>query len=167
MKRIQYVFFTIVFFNCNFLLNGCSPSQEQLRSIIHEELSKEFTPAFYGSTKVIGPYSPAVQVGGFIFLSGQIGLNPETMELAGGDIENQTVQIFKNIESVLQFHGYQLNDIIQSTVYMKSMENFSTMNKIYSNYFSLGRYPTRTTVEVSNLPKNAQIEIAVVAFKQR
>jgi 2-iminobutanoate/2-iminopropanoate deaminase len=157
------------FFISSILLLGtigisCHSSREELRSIVQDELSRQSEVEFFSSEKVIGPYSPAVRAGKFLFLSGQIGLDPQTMTLVGDDIESQTRQVFTNITAILQQHRGDVKNIVQSTVYLKDMNEFARMNQIYSSLFTNGRYPTRTTVEVSQLPKGAKIEIAVVAY---
>ncbi|MBI4417350.1 MAG: hypothetical protein HY563_01145 [Ignavibacteriales bacterium] len=113
----------------------------------------------------IGPYSPAVRVGSFLFVSGQIGLNPDTQTLAGRDIRSQTDQALRNLNAILQKAGYDSSHVIQCTIYLKDMNDFQDMNLTYGGYFSESAYPARTTVEVSNLPRGAIIEIAAIAFK--
>lgn len=120
---------------------------------------------FVTDAKTIGPYSPAVKVGNFIYVSGQIAMKPGTTELAGDDIESQARQALENIKSILTKSGYEMTDVVQCTVYLKDMNDFAKMNQIYATYFVQGRYPTRTTVEVSNLPAKAKIEITSVACK--
>jgi len=118
----------------------------------------------------IGPYSQGIEINGFLFLSGQIGLNPKTGEMAVG-LEQQTHQVMNNILSVLQSEGCSLSNVVKSTIYLKNMNDFAEFNKIYSDYFSKwihsekDNLPARTTVEVSALPRNALIEIDIVAHK--
>ena len=121
--------------------------------------------SFITDAQVIGPYSPAVKVGNVLYVSGQIAMKPGTTELADDDIEVQTHQVLENLKSILAKAGYQMADVVQCTVYMKDINDFAKMNQIYGSYFVEGRYPTRTTVEVSNLPKKARIEITAVASK--
>ncbi len=130
------------------LLAGCSMSR-----------------TFITDAKTIGPYSPAVKVGSFLYLSGQIAMKPGTTELAGDDIETQARQALENIKSILTKAGYEMTDVVQCTVYLKDMNDFGKMNQIYGGFFEQGRFPTRTTVEVSNLPAKAKIEITAVACK--
>lgn len=120
---------------------------------------------FVTDAKTIGPYSPAVKIGNVLYLSGQIAMKPGTTELAGDDIETQARQALGNIKSILTNAGYEMTDVVQCTVYLKDMNDFAKMNQIYSSFFVQGRYPTRTTVEVSNLPAKAKIEITAVACK--
>ena len=119
--------------------------------------------SFVTSEQVIGPYSPAVKIGNLLFVSGQIAMKPGTTELAADDIEIQTRQVLDNVKDVLSKAGYGMDDVVQSTVYLKDIKDFGKMNQVYGSYFVQGRYPTRTTVEVSNLPRNARIEITVLA----
>ncbi|MBM4159610.1 MAG: deaminase [Ignavibacteria bacterium] len=132
------------------VLIGCAPSR-----------------TYITDARVIGPYTPAVKVGDFLYVSGQIAMKPGTAELAADDIESQTRQVFENIKAILNKAGYDLSDVVQCTVYLKDMNDFANMNQIYGSYFTQGRFPTRTTVEVSNLPRNARIEITTVACKAR
>jgi 2-iminobutanoate/2-iminopropanoate deaminase len=125
------------------------------------------TRTYYSDAQVIGPYTPAVKVGDFLYVSGQVAFKPGTTELAGDDIEVQTRQVFDNIKSILANAGYEMSEVVQCTVYLKDINDFTKMNQIYGIYFVQGRYPTRTTVEVSNLPRKARIEIATVACKSK
>lgn len=109
----------------------------------------------------IGPYSQGIEVDGFLFLSGQIGLRPDTGEMAEA-LAQQTHQVLKNITAVLQSTGFSLSNVVKTTVYLRSMSDFAQFNQIYSEYFK-GDAPARTTVEVSSLPRNALIEIDVIA----
>lgn len=111
--------------------------------------------------KAIGPYSQAVISKPFVFCSGQIGLNPQTGTLVEG-IEKQTDQVLKNLNYVLKKSGSSLDKVLKTTVYLKDIAHFAKMNEVYAKYFK-GHKPARSTVEVSNLPKEALIEIDVVA----
>ena len=110
----------------------------------------------------IGPYSQAVQVGAFLFLSGQIGLTPEG-ELAGATVESQTRQIMENLQAVLQAAGGELRNLVKTTIYLKNLEDFAKVNQIYGSYFPENP-PARATVEVSRLPKDVLVEIEGVAY---
>jgi 2-iminobutanoate/2-iminopropanoate deaminase len=111
----------------------------------------------------IGPYSLAVHVGNFTYCSGQIGISPETGELAGDSIEDQTSQILKNIEAILNQYNLTKEDIIKTTIFLKNIQDFNVFNTIYASYF-MEHKPARSTVEVSNLPKGALIEIEIIAY---
>jgi 2-iminobutanoate/2-iminopropanoate deaminase len=125
------------------------------------------TRTYYSDAQVIGPYTPAVKVGDLLYVSGQVAFKPGTTELAADDIEVQTHQVLDNIKSILANAAYDMSDVIQCTVYLKDINDFTKMNQIYGTYFVQGRYPTRTTVEVSNLPRKARIEITAVACKSK
>lgn len=110
----------------------------------------------------VGPYSQAVAAGGFLFLSGQLGMAPETGALRDG-IEAQTEQAVKNIAAVLEKAGLHLENVVKTTCFLKSMGDFAAFNAIYAKYFT-GK-PARSTVEVAALPKGALVEIEVIACK--
>ena len=111
--------------------------------------------------KAIGPYSQAVKNGSLVFISGQIPLVPETMELVGEDVVMQTHQVFKNLSAIAKASGGNLVDIIKMTIYLTDLENFSKINKIMASYFQ-EPYPARATIEVSALPKAALVEIEAI-----
>lgn len=148
------------------LLAGCGKSEDEVRGIVRDELAKSSSREYMTNAKVIGPYTPAVRAGKFLFVSGQIGLDPATGQIAGNTIEAQTRQALENLRSVLGKSAYDSSNVIQCNVFLKDMNDFQQMNLIYGGYFQEGRYPARTTVEVSNLPRNAIIEIAAIAYKE-
>ena len=113
----------------------------------------------------VGPYNQAVLIDGTLYLSGQIALDPKTMEMDNFSIENETIRVLNNIDSVLREAGYDFNDIIKTSIFLTNMEDFTVVNEIYSKRFSKESAPARETVEVSGLPKNARIEISVIAKK--
>lgn len=145
---------------------GCGPSEEELRTMVRDELARSSTVQHVTQATVIGPYSPAIKAGSFLFVSGQIGINPETMQLDGIDIESQTRRALDNLMAVLGTAGYDSSDVIQCSVFLKEINDFQKMNLIYGGYFEENSYPTRTTVEVSDLPRNALIEISAIAYKR-
>ncbi|MFN3848852.1 MAG: Rid family detoxifying hydrolase [Spirosomataceae bacterium] len=110
----------------------------------------------------IAPYSQAVKSNGFVFVAGQIGLNPADRKLVEGGVEAETVQIMANIKTILEASGAKLSDIVNTTIYIKDIGAFGKVNEIYGKYFT-GDFPARTTIGVANLPGGANIEIAVVA----
>ncbi len=110
----------------------------------------------------IGPYAAAVRSGTFIFCSGQTPLNPETMEIDGTTIEEQTMRALSNLEIVLQAEGSTRNNIVKTTVFLKNFADFPKMNTIYADFFG-DHKPARTTVEVSRLPLDALVEIECIA----
>ncbi|MBM4168079.1 MAG: RidA family protein [Ignavibacteria bacterium] len=134
--------------------------------MVQQELSRATEVTYITDAQVIGPYSPAVRAGNFLFVSGQIGLDRETMRLVGDDIESQTRQALKNLMDILAKAGCDSSHVIQCTVFMKDINDFQKMNLIYGGYFAEGTFPARTTVGVSNLPRNAIVEIAAIAYKE-
>ena len=110
----------------------------------------------------IGPYSQAVRSGDFVFCSGQIPLDPETGKLSGDDIETQAVQVIKNLKAVLRAAGLDLTHVVKTTIFLKDLGHFSVVNKIYGGEFGEHK-PARATVEVSDLPLGALIEIECIA----
>jgi 2-iminobutanoate/2-iminopropanoate deaminase len=112
--------------------------------------------------KPIGPYSQAVKTSGFLFLSGQVALDPKTGDLIGTDVRQQTERIMENIKGILEAAGSNLHHVIKTTVFLKDMNDFPAMNEVYGRYFSAAP-PARSTVQVARLPKDALVEIEVVA----
>ncbi len=113
----------------------------------------------------IGPYSQAVQVGDFLYTSGQVGLDPATGVLVDGGIETQTTRVLENLKAVLEAAGIDLSHVMKTTVFLKNMSDFAAMNTIYAKYFAPDGViaPARSTVEVARLPKDALVEIEVIA----
>lgn len=109
----------------------------------------------------IGPYCHAVVVGSLMFCSGQIPLDPSTMKLVGSDIDAQTRQVFSNIKAVLSSQGRALNHVVKSTVFLKSMDDFAGMNKVYQEAFG-DHKPARSAVQVAKLPMDALVEIECI-----
>ena len=116
--------------------------------------------------QAVGPYSQAVKVGNFLFISGQIAINPETGKLEGETVAEQTERVLKNIEAILREAGFSLKDVVKTTVYLKNMCDFAEMNEVYAKFFGEHR-PARATVEVSNLPLGALVEIEAIAVKEK
>jgi 2-iminobutanoate/2-iminopropanoate deaminase len=112
--------------------------------------------------KAIGPYSQAVRAGQLLFVSGQVPLDPATGEIVGGDIATQTRRVFENLGAVLKAGGRSFNDVVRTTVFLADMNDFAEVNKVYGSYFS-EPYPARATVQVARLPKDARVEIDVIA----
>jgi len=112
----------------------------------------------------IGPYSQAVQAGNFLYLSGQIAINPQTGELESSDIAKETVQVMENIGAVLKAAGLTFKDVIKTSIFLKDLNNFSAVNEVYGSYFE-SEFPARECVEVSKLPKDVNVEISTIAFK--
>ncbi|MFC7061704.1 RidA family protein [Halobacillus seohaensis] len=112
----------------------------------------------------IGPYSQAADVGNLIFISGQIPLDPNTMEFVSDDVKEQTHQVMKNLGAILQETGLTYKNIAKASIFLDSMEDFAVVNEIYSSYLS-EPYPARAAVEVGKLPKGAKVEIEAIAVK--
>lgn len=111
----------------------------------------------------IGPYSQAIKTNGFVFLSGQIPLVPETMQVIEGDIQAQTDRVFANITAVLVAAGSSLDRVVKTTVFLADMNDFTAMNEIYARYFGDHR-PARSTVQAARLPRDVRVEIEVIAL---
>lgn len=112
--------------------------------------------------KPIGPYSQATKANGFIYLSGQVALDPKSGEMVGTDIRLQTERTLENIKGILEAAGVNVHHVIKTTVFLKDMNDFSAMNEVYARYFTSAP-PARSTVQVSRLPKDALVEIEVIA----
>jgi len=113
--------------------------------------------------KAIGPYSQAIRANGLVFLSGQIPLDPKTQQLVEGDVAVQTERVLENLKGVVEAAGSSLQHVVKTTVFLADMNDFSAMNEVYARYFK-NHPPARSTVEVSRLPKNARVEIDLIAL---
>lgn len=113
----------------------------------------------------IGPYSQAVDAGDFVFLSGQVAMDPKTGELVPGDISVQTERVLDNLGAVLEAAGCAFGDIVKTTIYLVDLGDFDAVNKVYAKRFSAAP-PARATVQVSALPKKARVEIDAIAKKR-
>ena len=111
----------------------------------------------------IGPYNQSIRVNDTLFISGQIPLVPKTMELISGNIEEETHQVMKNLESIIKKAKMSFKNIVKSTIYLDDMKNFSKVNEVYGSYFEKGDEPARETVAVRSLPKRVRIEISMIA----
>jgi len=110
----------------------------------------------------IGPYSQGIRANGFIFLAGQVALDPKSGELISGDVRQQTERTLENLKGVLEAAGANLNHVVKVTIFLKNMSDFAGMNEIYARYFPK-LPPARSTVEVARLPKDALVEIELIA----
>ena len=122
-----------------------------------QSVSTELAP------RAIGPYSQAVVVGDYVFTSGQIPTDPQTGEFVAGGIAEQTEQVFRNLSEVLKAAGAGLGDVVKATVYLADMNDFAAMNEVYARALGENR-PARSTVEAARLPRDARVEIDVVAL---
>ena len=112
--------------------------------------------------KPIGPYSQAIRTNGFLYVSGQVALDPKTGEMAGVDIKQQTERTLENVKGILAAAGLNMHHVVKTTVFLKDMNDFAAMNEVYGKYFTLAP-PARSTVQVARLPKDALVEIEVIA----
>jgi len=113
--------------------------------------------------KAIGPYSQAIRAGSFLFLSGQIPLDPKTGELVKGDIREQARQVLENLKGVLESEKLGMKDVVRVTIFLKDIGNFNQVNEVYATYFPSSP-PARSTVGVAKLPRDAEIEIEAIAL---
>ena len=111
----------------------------------------------------IGPYNQAVKVKDTLYLSGQIPLVPQSMTLVEGDLKKETQQVMENLEAVLEAANMTFENVVKTSIFLDSMENFATVNEVYGRYFDDKTAPARETVEVSNLPKYVRVEISMIA----
>jgi 2-iminobutanoate/2-iminopropanoate deaminase len=112
--------------------------------------------------KPIGPYSQAIRANGFLYVSGQVALDPKTGQLVGADIRQQTERTLENVKGILEAAGSNLHHVVKTTVFLKDMNDFAAMNEVYAKYFPSAP-PARSTVQVTRLPKDALVEIEVIA----
>ena len=112
--------------------------------------------------KPIGPYSQAVRTNGFLFVSGQVALDPKSGEFVGTDIRQQTERVLENLKAILEAAGVSLSHVVRTTVFLKDLNDFTAMNETYARYFTAAP-PARSTVQAARLPKDALVEIDVIA----
>jgi 2-iminobutanoate/2-iminopropanoate deaminase len=115
----------------------------------------------------IGPYSQAIEIGEMIYTSGQVGLDPKTGQIVDGGIREQTIRVLENLKAILAAVRSDLQKVVKTTVYLKNMSDFAAMNEIYATYLAKDGWvaPARSTVEVARLPKDALVEIEVIALR--
>jgi 2-iminobutanoate/2-iminopropanoate deaminase len=124
---------------------------------MHEVIATQNAP------QAIGPYSQAIRANGFVFVSGQIALNPATQQIVVGGVADQTKQVFANLEAILKAAGSGLDKVVRTGVYLKDMNDFGAMNEAYARFFPKNA-PARSTIEAARLPKDVRIEIDVIAL---
>lgn len=129
---------------------------KKAKQIVKEIISTENAPG------AIGPYSQAVKVGNLVFCSGQIPIDPQTGEFVSENVAEQTEQVIKNLSAVLAAAGTTLNNVVKTTVFLADMNDFAAMNDVYAKHFSENK-PARATVEAARLPRDARVEIEVIA----
>ena len=144
-----------------FLLATCCLASASLPLLADPNIT---TIATDQAPNAIGPYSQAICAGAYIFVSGQIAIDPSLGKLAGETIEEQTKQVLKNIEAILAAKGLTLENVVKTEVYLQDLKDFSAMNSIYAEQFSYVIKPARATVQISKLPLNALVEISCIAF---
>jgi len=111
----------------------------------------------------IGPYNQAVLKGNTLYASGQIALNPETMELVLGNIDEETKQVMENLKAILEAAGMTFENVVKTTIFISDMNDFARINLVYGSYFNEKTAPARETVQVACLPKNVNVEISMIA----
>lgn len=111
----------------------------------------------------IGPYNQAVLAGNTLYTSGQIALDPQTMELVTTDIESETRQVMENMKAVLEAAGMSFENVVKTTIFIMDMNDFGKINTVYGSYFNEENSPARETVQVAGLPKNVNVEISMIA----
>jgi 2-iminobutanoate/2-iminopropanoate deaminase len=146
----------LIFFLTNGWIQGITKLKKGWRRISMKIIHTNHAP------QAIGPYSQAVKAGDFLFVSGQIPVNPETGEIADG-IVKQTEQIMKNIDAILKEAGLSFANVVKFTIFTTSMDDFPTINETFAKFLT-EPYPARATVEVSRLPKDVQVEIEAIAY---
>ncbi len=112
----------------------------------------------------IGPYNQAIMAGNFLFISGQVAINPSNNELVVGTIEDETHQVMHNLKAILQTAGVDFMHVVKTTIFLSDMNLFGAVNEVYGKYFK-GDFPARETVAVKGLPKNVNVEISMIAYK--
>ena len=133
-------------------LAGCAPA------VVKTVLSTPEAPA------AIGPYSQAIGAGNWLFLAGQIALDPKTNQMSPGAIEEQTRQVLNNLAAVLKANAMSMDNVVSTTVYLKDVDDFAKMNGVYATFFK-DKPPARATVQVARLPRDALVEISAIAVK--
>lgn len=154
MKQWQTPVILILIALCLWLVFEPAGSDTASRKVIETEQA----PA------AIGPYSQAVQMGNTLWFAGQIGLDPETGDLAGSDISSQSEQVFQNLQAVGEAAGFTFADVVEVEVYLTDIGHYQTFNEIYATFFD-GYKPARAVVEVSDLPRSALVEVKMTAVK--
>ncbi len=134
---------------------SCSTQHDMMKKVIYTD----------NAPKPIGPYSQATEAGGFIFVSGQIAINPANGELySGSDIKEETRQVMENLKAIVLQSGATMNDVMKCTIFLRDMQDFGDVNAVYGEYFP--EYaPARETVAVAGLPKNVRVEISAIVVK--
>lgn len=147
---LKFLFFAIIFSTVS-----CNTFKNQKQVIFSDK-----------APNPIGPYSQAILSNGFLFVSGQIGIDPISNQMVDSKVEAEFIQVMENIGNILHSAGLDYSDIIKTTIYLIDLDDFQTINKIYEKYFK-ENFPARETIEVAQLPKNAKVEVSVIASVSR
>lgn len=126
---------------------------------MHKKIDTEHAP------KAIGPYSQAITSSPFLFISGQLPVDPETGKIVEGDISVKTRQVLKNIQAILEKAGYQVEDVVRAEIFLMDLKDFQAVNQVYGELFSGATPPARQTIQVAGLPLGSPIEISCIAIK--
>lgn len=155
----------IYYFILALLCVGCGVDENKIRNAVKEEIAAAAKHQRIDDGYSIGPYSMGQKAGGFFFVSGQIALIKDQSLLDTTSMDAETHQVMENLMTALRLAGYDSSHVIATTVYLTDMKTYPIMNTIYGGYFDEENYPTRTTVEVSALPRGAHLEISAIAYK--
>lgn len=164
MLRSIFIFLVLVVsaFACQPMAEHEDNDEHSTKAIKKDPITREIITTEKAPVPV-GPYSQAVKVGNMLYLSGQIGRDPVSGEMQADSLEMEVKQVMSNLQAVLEAGGANFDHVVQTTIYLNDLNDFSEMNKIYASYFSAAP-PARATVEVSNLARNSRLEIAMIAF---
>lgn len=144
---------------------GCQPNERRIREIVKEELSAAMERTAVTDAYTVGPYSPAIRLGNFLFISGQIGINQQTGTLENKNIETETRQALDNLMMIVRNAGFDSTGVVSTTLYLTDIKDYTKVNVIYGGYFAEGNYPARATVQVAALPRDARVEISAIAYR--
>jgi 2-iminobutanoate/2-iminopropanoate deaminase len=164
MRRRSDIFLAVTGFVL-FAIPGCQPNEQRVRQIVREELSGAMRRTAMLDAYTVGPYSPAMRVGNFLFISGQIGINQQTGALENKNIESEARQALENLMMILHNARFDSSDVISTTLYLTDIDDYVKVNMIYGGYFEEGNFPARATVQVSALPRSARMEVSAIAYK--
>jgi len=152
MRCTYFVLFVISLLSSNVFAQKANSPKKQLKKIIQTNHAPQ----------PIGPYSQGVVANGFLFVAGQVGANPQTRQLVTESFEAEATQVLENLKAILKAAGLDFRNVVKTTIYVKDIAQFAKVNEIYGKYFT-SEPPARETVQVANLPGNANIEISVIA----
>jgi len=163
MKKLDLLLMLclLIYFSC------ASPQKSELQTTVEEtaEGVQRSIPKTDKAPLPIGPYNQGIVVGNTLYTAGQIAINPANNEMVMESIEQETTQVLNNLKAVVEASGFEMDQVVKTTIYMTDLQNFSSVNEIYGSYFTEGNAPARVTVQVAALPKNANLEISMIAVK--